>query len=474
MKRCKLGSGVSAGASVFAFGGALLAGLVGPGCATKPSPTTQESVAQALPNAVIPQQWGMAAEASAVPEGWLKTFGDPALEAVVGEALKYNLTLAAAQGRLEQAAGQARLSGASLKPVLDASGKAMGQQAFSGRNFDSRGAGLTLSWELDVWGRMRSEAAAGRFNYEGATYDFEFARQSVAAQAAKAYFLAIETRLQRDIAADDVTTAAELVRVTELRRGAGKVKEEDLQLARSELAATRERLRAAETAHGQARRAIETLMGRYPAAQVETAAGLPAMPPTPPAGVPSEVLERRPDLVAAERRVKAAFQNVRAAKLARLPRIGLTGSVGGRSSQLGSLVSNGGFFSVGANFFAPILDGGRTAAGVEISTGQQKTVLADYGQVALKAFTEVEQSLENETTLAEREALLAEAVATSGEALRLRQLEADAGKADVLSVLQLRSRNNTAKAGLIAVQTARRSERVNLHLALGGDFEARP
>lgn len=441
------------------------------GCAVEPSPERDQIVADALPAAVIPGVWGEAARRGSVPDGWVTSLNDRGLEAVVGEALKNNLDLRAAQARLDQAGAAAAAAGASLKPVVDATGGGVAQGGASDNRVTSRGVGLNMSWELDVWGRVRSQEAAATELYEGAELDFEFARQSIAAAAAKAYFLATETLQQQSLAAADVEAGEEMSRVIGLRRTAGKATEQDARLAQAELSASKNRLAAAENAHDQAVRALETLLGRYPSNELSTGATLPEMPGDVPAGIPSEVLERRPDVAAAERRVRGAFQNVQAKELAKLPRIALTSGIGVNSDLTDLTSRGGGFFNVGANFFAPVFDGGARDAEVRIATAEQEQALAAYGQTALKAFLDVENALGGEATLAEREALIAAAVRDAEEALRLRTLEADAGKADTLSVLQLQRQVFTGRSALVALRTARRSQRVDLHMALGGDFE---
>jgi outer membrane protein, multidrug efflux system len=440
-------------------------------CQTRPTPTHEAVLADSLPaETVIPGAWATAAQEGRVPDGWLRTFQDPGLEAVVGEALRNNLDLRGAGARLDAAASAARLAGASLEPVVSASGAAQGRSTAGGERLDQRGVGLNLSWELDLWGRVRAQAEGAQAAYEGASLDYEFARQSIAAAAAKAWFLAIETLQQERILAEQVEAAVETLRVLRARRAAGKVNEQEERLASADLASAQERHTAAVTAHQQVQRALETLLGRYPSGELAAAEDLPPMPGPVPTGVPSELLERRPDVAAAERRVRAAFKGLETMQLARLPRIQLTAAVGS-SSQLSGLTGNGGFFDVGANFFAPILDGGAMRANVEIATAEQEASLAAYGRTALAAFQDVENALASESSLAVREEHLAAAVRDDEEALRLRQLEAQAGKVDTLSVLQLRRQVNAARSGLITLRQARRTERVNLHLALGGSFE---
>ncbi len=449
-------------------------------CATKPAPTREENTANALPNAPIPKAFaasaatpGEAAPATSgqVPMDWLGSFDDPTLVSLVAEAMEYNLDLRASKARLDAAAASAEAAGATLKPVVSASGSGLAQSNTEGARATGRGAGLNISWELDLWGRLRQQVGAAEATYEGAALDYEFARQSVAAATAKAYFLTSETLQQQELAQDQVASYTEMARVITARRAAGKLGEQDVRLVQSDLTAAQDRLASAEAAHKQSTRALESLLGRYPSAELASAPAFPPMPGPVPTGIPSEILERRPDVAAAERRVQGAFKNVEAKKLARLPSIGLTAGAGA-SSGLASLTGNGGFFNIGANFFAPIFDGGQRKADVKIATADQEQALAAYGQTALRAFKEVEDALTAESTLARRESLQQSAVTDTQEALRLRQIEADAGKADILTVLQLKTKLDLAKSGLITLRQSRRAERVNLHLALGGTFEA--
>jgi len=439
-------------------------------CASKPEPDRAALVKDAVPNVVVPAAWGTAAEKGSVPDGWVRSFNDPGLEAIVGEAMKNNLDLRAAQSRLDVAAAAAGAAGAALTPTVNASGAGSTTET-SQQRLTTRGVGLNISWELDVWGRLRAQSSAAQLKYEGAELDYEFARQSIAAATAKAWFLAIETRMQLKVATQQVETLKEMLRVIEARRAAGKASEQDVRLTRADLASAQERQASVEAARAQTVRALESLVGRYPSAELQVAEELPAMPGPVPAGVPSEVLERRPDVVAAERKVYGAFKNVKAKKLAKLPSIALTGGVGASSDLSGITGGNGGFFNIGANFFAPIFDGGARDAEVKIATAEQEGALVAYGQTVLRAFVDVENALQSDATLARREELLAAALKDNEEALRLRTLEAQAGKADTLSVLQLQGKVDSARAGLTTLRQARRSERVNLHMALGGGFE---
>jgi outer membrane protein TolC len=199
---------------------------------------------------------------------------------------------------------------------------------------------------------------------------------------------------------------------------------------------------------------------------------LPVAPPPPPAGVPSELLERRPDIVAAERRVAAAFNATAQAKAARLPTVGLTGQLGGASSSLSDLLDPANVaWSLGANLLAPIFDGGRRREAVEIATAAQEQALAAYAQAALNAFSELETNLDQGVVVAQRVVDLQEASREAGKAFRIASIRYEEGEEDLLSVLIIQQRVIRAKSALSSVERLLLEQRVNLNLALGGSWE---
>ena len=201
-------------------------------------------------------------------------------------------------------------------------------------------------------------------------------------------------------------------------------------------------------------------------------ATLPDAPPPPPAGVPSEILERRPDLVAAERNVAAAFNSLQSAKAARLPAISLTSEIGGTSDSLTNLLDPANVaWTVAGNLVAPLFDGGQRQSQVDISTAEQKQAVAAYGQAALDAFGEVESNLDQGVVLVDRLSSLSEAAAEANEAYRIARLRYDEGETDLIDVLNIQQRVFSAESNLAAVQRLLLDQRVNLNLALGGSWE---
>jgi NodT family efflux transporter outer membrane factor (OMF) lipoprotein len=444
------------------------------GCALAPPPATDEVRAQAMPNVALPSRFvAPGGTQGAVRANWLATFHEPQLDSLVREALGYNVDLRIAAARVEQAAAYAKLANSTIYPVVNllahGGGKSGGDA--SGLNI----FGLFASWELDVWGRVRAQKAAGEAQYASASLDAEYARQSIAAMVAKSWILAIEARAQRAIADDIVRASEQSVGLAGDRLRVGRGDEYDVALARANFDTSRDAARQLALAYEQAQRALELLIGRYPAAALDVPAMLPPLPGPVPVGLPSDLLERRPDVIAAARRIDTAFYNVLEARAARLPKIALTASVNTVSSELFLLQNHSNpVASLGANLIAPLFNGHALESQVDIRTAEQKLAIADYGRVATKAFADVETALSSEFTATERQAFLASSVTNNGRTVELAQVRYRVGSGDLRAVLTQNVALYGARTALLRAQSEALVQRVNLYLALGGGFDEPP
>ena len=441
-------------------------------CALKSPPERKDLAREALPNFQVPPAWtAQPGAGGAIQGGWLAGFDDPQLDNLVREVLASNPDLQVAAARVEQAASLVKVAGATLYPQVTA--LARGGGALSGDSSGLEGAGIFANWELDLWGRVRAGRASARDQYGSAALDYEYARQSLAALAAKSWFLATEARLQKMNAEEMAAASEKQVGFANDRLRVGRGDEYDVALARATLATFRDSVQSLDLAYQQAVRALEALAGRYPAAALNVPAQLASLPGPVPVGMPSELLERRPDVVAAERRVAAAFYRVEEAKAARLPRISLTAAVTSISSELFVLKDRDNpVWSAGASLTAPLFLGGQLQAQVEVRTAEQKQALAEYARVGSRAFGEVENALSTAFTLDAREAILRDAVVDNGRALELANVRFRVGAGDLRAVQQQSLALHAARTALLRVQTERLVQRVNLHLALGGSFTA--
>ncbi len=452
----------------------VLCALLAGGCITQEPPPAEQLTAGALPEGTkVPGQYAAPGQTagSEAPGGWLKTFNDPKLEALVAEALTNNRDLAAGKARVDRAAAEARQAGADLMPQVGYSlNAATGGQGGSSARTDKMGAGLTLSWELDVWGRLASGRDAVREAFASQEADFAYARQSLVAQVAKAYFLLIQAVRQEAIAREFVEINKRTVALVQLRKQFGTMNAFDLALQRSSLASSEDRLQQARSGREKAARSLEILLGRYPKAEISALPDLPTLPPAPPAGLPASLLERRPDLVAATRRIAAAFDQKESAKAARLPRLSITADGGALADGFRNMALDDLFWNVGANFLGPIFDGGRLREQVEIADAKQREALALFGKAALQAFREVETTLTEGARLEIRRDLVAAADRDQTEALKLANMRLDEGLIDQVALLNVQSGTLNARLAALAVEVERLTNRVDLHLALGGDY----
>ena len=442
-------------------------------CGAERPPEDGSLTAGALPNAV-PTTFAAGGDTAAVTSGWLATFGDAQLEKLVAEALVGNRDLAVMKARLDQAASRARQAGADLKPQVSlAAGANTGGRA-NGPKTEQMGAGLTMTWEIDVWGRLSAGQAAAQEAYASTVADTAFARESLAAQVAKGWFLAIQAVHQENITTRAVALRKRNLEIATERQRIGRAASTDVALSRADLAGAEDALEKAKSGRENAARSLQILLGRYPSAELTIAAQLPNLPPPPPAGLPSQLLERRPDLIAATRRVASAFNQVESAKAARYPRFSITADGGALSQDFKSLSLDDALWNIGANMLGPIFDGGRLKEQVVIETAKQDEALALYGKAALEAFRQVETALTESRRLVTRVDLLASAEKDQNEAERLTQARFDAGAIDQLILILIQERALQARLASLAIQVEALTNRVNLHLSLGGSFELPP
>ena len=421
-----------------------------------------------------PDSWTAAASrVGEVEAGWIEAFGDETLTALVAEAQSNNRDLRAAALSVERAWLLADQSGAALSPQVNATLGSNAQGNFDGQNSDSLSIGAQASWELDVWGRVRSGQQAAIESAEAADADYRFAQYSIAAGVARAYFGAINAEQQRQIAEDIVDALTETDRIVQVQFDNGFASAQDVALAQANLASSSDTLESATAGRDTAIRSLEVLLGRYPSTDLFVGAELPAKPSDPPAGLPSGLLERRPDLIAAERRIAAAIDGVDQAKAARLPSISLTGGVSGASSDLSNILNPANLaWQAASSLLVPVLDGGARQTQVEVSTVEQRTAVEAYANAALTAFTEVENALADGETLQRRKGFLEQASESSDEALRLARLQYDVGEIDLLSVLQLEQAAFGARSNLVTLRRLELDQYIDLNLALGGDWSS--
>jgi NodT family efflux transporter outer membrane factor (OMF) lipoprotein len=420
----------------------------------------------------LPDQWdSIQRRIGAVEVSWLEQLNDPALALLVVESQKNNRNLQTMAASVDGARALANQAASSLSPQLGASIGSTSGGPLEGNGSNNFNIGLQASWEADLWGRLRAGNLAANENIVAAEAEYTFAQYSLAANVAKSYFVAIEANMQLEIAQKSVDTIVETNRIVQVQFNNGLANQQNISLAKADLASAQDSLLSSKAGQRDATRSLELLLGRYPSAELNVVKTLPSLPKASPVGIPSQLLERRPDLVAAERKVAAAFNRVDAAKAAKLPNLSLSGSLGGSSTSLGNILNpaNLAWQAIGS-LVAPIVDGGRLGAQVEAATADQEAAVASYAQAALNAFADVEKALDQGSVLRKREAALTTVVVESEEALRIANLQFNEGEISLLDVLILQQRVFSARSNLLSINRASLTQFVDLNLALGGSW----
>ncbi|MFN3819868.1 efflux transporter outer membrane subunit [Blastomonas sp.] len=459
------------------------------GCATVP---TRPAPPVPLPERFVAPGEAPAGDAVAVADRWWTSFGDERLELLVEAAVSDNPAIGQAVAQTEIAAAQARIVRADLFPQVNAALAASRQRQNlaglgpigalpgtpggdlpSGFTFNNFSTALEVQWELDIWGRLSSQSAAARADFLASAENLRATRQAIAAQAGRLYFQVVESRAQLAVAQTTEAALTEIERQIANRASAGIAPPSDQLLASANLGAAQAGVEQRREALEQATRQFEILLRDYPAGTIATPDTLPEVPPPPPAGLPADLLVRRPDVAAAELSLHAAGYRLEASRRSFLPGIGLTGSIGTASQDIGRLFDGGSLvWTIAGRLLQPIFQGGRLRAQVRSAEGQRDEALELYAEVALQALSEVETALAIEQVLARREAASDTAARAAEGAVEIAFNRYREGLDPFLNVLEAQQRALDSRSAQIATRRARLDNRINLHLALGGDFVA--
>jgi len=418
-----------------------------------------------------------------VEDQWWRDFDQSQLNELIREAAGGNFDLQAAAARVRQSRSQAVIAGADLWPQASASlSRRRQKQVIVGIPIPGRGdffdslstdadATLQVSWEADLWGRIRAGQFAASAEMEAAGEDLRGAKQSLAGQVAKAWFGLIGAGLQVRLAEATLESFREAEDGIRSRYERGLRPPLDLRLAISNRKSAEALLEQRLAEREQAVRQLEILLGRYPAGELQVPDRLPDLPSPPPAGAPADLIARRPDLAAAERRLAAANADIIESRTSLYPSFALTGTTGFSSNQLSDVLQ--GDFSVwtlAGDLTAPLFQGRRLRQNIALAKSRTHELRGAFIDSALTAFSEVETALAVEERLRRREQRLAENAqeAIAAEDLAVRQY--NAGLIDIITLLEAQRRSLEAQGERIMVRREVLDNRVDLYLALGGGF----
>lgn len=419
-----------------------------------------------------PEQWLSRVERlEGQPQGWLQRFDAPKLAELVEQALQQNPQLQNTRALLSEAEAQARVAGAERQPTLSA-GVQAGRSGNGSNDSNQFSATLTFGWELDLWNKLSDSARAAEIDRQALLQDYRSARLSLAAAVSKSWFNGVEASQQLELSRQLVAVLADRLEVLEEGYQAGLVAALDIHLARANLAAERSRLSTRQQTLGSAVRQLELLLGRYPANRQVLALELPALPEAIPAGVPSELLQRRYDIRAAELRVQSAWARLERSHKDRFPSFTLTGTYGSSSDQLDRLLRGDSLvWSLLGGLSQPLLDGGRLEALEERALAQAQQREALYRDAVLKAFDEVETALQQERQLTRVVEQSKISVIEYQLAEQLAAEQYQAGLVQYITLLEAQRSAFEARSSYTQALNQQLQNRIDLYLALGGDFE---
>lgn len=430
-------------------------------CASQPDKPT--------PPVTAPQAFTDSGETPA-PTRWWTRFDDPALDQLVTQAQGANLDLKATFQRLEQAQAMADIQAAGLFPSLNANAGAQRRKNDDGHT-DSFTAGLSAEYELDLWGRIRSQADAEQFRVQATEADYRAAALSLAGSVARTWFQLLEQRAQKQLAQQQLQTNRDVLSLIESRFATGQSASADVLRQRQLVTASEERLLNVEAQLGVLSHQLAVLLGETPTLlTLPAGATLPTLPPLPDTGVPANLVQRRPDLQQAYYQLRAADEDLAAAISNRFPRLTLSASVTSEAGDVDTLF-NDWLTTLAGNLVMPLIDGGRRRAEVQRNRSLREQRLYQYGQATLTAFQDVEDALLQERQQHQRIKNLEQQqdlANTTYQQLRLQYLNGAVSYIDVLSALQDRQ---SLRRTLISARRQRLGFRVALYQALAGDLE---
>lgn len=432
------------------------------------------------------QGWKVAQPSDAVLRGdWWRTFNDPVLDGLMDGLLASNQSIVQAEARYRQAQALVGSARSGLFPTVGAGTSATRSgSGDTGNDASASGSGSgnpvnefsvsgTVSWEPDIWGKVRRSVESSRAELAASAADIAATRLSMQSTLAQTYFqlraLDAETRLL----AQTVAAYERSLRMTQNRYQAGVAAQADVAVSRTQLENTRSQLQALGWQRAQYEHAIAVLLGKAPSTFALDQNAAVGTVPVIPVGLPSQLLERRPDVAAAERRTAEANAKIGVAQAAWFPDLTIDARAGFRSGQWAQwIAAPTSFWSLGPALALTIFDAGARQAQVDEARAAYDAQVAGYRLTVLTALREVEDYLSKLGVLAQQQKTQAIALASARESLRLTQNQYEAGLIDYLSVVQIEATALSAERTALSLKADRLVASVQLIAALGGGWHA--
>ena len=409
---------------------------------------------------------------------WFTAFPDPQLEQIVTHTLHSNFDLKSSLTRLDSAYAKIVGSGAARKLKIDHSLQASRgrQNILSGPEPEhfystSLALGFDVAFEVDVWRKLKKIQQAAVLDYQSSQQLHQYTKLTLVATTIKAWYQMVESALLQELIQQRLQNLHDNLDV--LREGyqAGLNGPLDIYLARADLQQELARQASQATLLSEAVRNLQLIMGLYPSGQLVSSNQLPILLQEIPAGLPAQLLQRRPDIVAAQYQLQASELNARVAHLKRFPAFRLTGHLGTRSEEFKDLFSSDFIVSsIFASLVTPLLDGGKLKSEEKIAYNAVKESELNFQNTVLNAFKEVESALTKAQRLKQQHAATKQSATQFQQAQQLAFEQYQAGLVNYITVLESQRRAFDASKGEIQLRNQLIQNRIDLHLALGGDF----
>lgn len=424
----------------------------------------------------IQQEYRYQMDVYSINESWWESFGDEKLNALIQKSLKNNSDLLIALNNIEKARVSLRLDRIEYLPNISLQGEASkSDKGYNNPTVEQFSLSAVLSYELDLWGRVRNKANASEAIYNATKFDYESARISLASSVANAYFLLISLREQEQILKDTLISYIQSVEYRAMQLASGEIDE----LVYAQTVATADEARAQlaglQTQISQANSALAILVGgsldEILYSDINVATRLPNLPQVP-SGISSDILLKRADVASALERLKSSNYLVGVARTQWLPKISLTGIFGYSSADLDNLISvNKSIWSVGGSLIGSLLDFGRTYNSVEIANLEQNASFLAYDKAVKNAFSEIRTALDSRKNSMIKAQSTANLVASQQKVYDIAQSRYDAGYSSHLELLDSQRSLLSAKLSLTSANLEAANSVVAVFKAFGGGFE---
>lgn len=415
-----------------------------------------------------------------VQSGWWRSFGDPALSALEDRALRDSPTLAQARARIEQARGTAQSAGAALYPTVSLNGtldrvhngSGTTAKVGSGSSSNTQSLFAQAGYELDFWGKNRAAGEAAQALAQASVYDADTVALTLTASVADTYFQLLSLRERLRLAQGIADDAQRLLALVQSQADLGVASSLQVEQQRSAAASFAAALPPLQQQLEQNSHLLAVLVGATPEQFALADGGVQAIAvPQPQAGLPASILQRRPDIRAAEARLQGANFDIGVARAAFYPSLALTANAGVTSAALGHLLSSNPILDIGAALAQTLFDGGQRQGQLTVSRGRATELAAAYRGTVLGALQEVEDGLSATVHQRELEAAAQDAASSAQRASTLAEAQYRLGSSDFLNVLTAQRTRAQAQDALLQARLGRLQAAVGLFRTLGGGFD---